>query len=231
MIDETDTQLSDAQPSGAPTGVETYLSQLTEIPVALPPNLMTLINYPAEARFVALNYFGSKATWHDGAASATFSYYAAYEPLINHPALYLYLMDKDLGHDDSEATHSLLCDRQDNKFYVGELSVVNKLLRSQFSYPLDEKTIAPYRRLLAPMSSVSEMQSAGMFEFLFGATPEKSEAGGEMTAWLDRYITDELTAKYEERLSGTDMGALVALSYIEAMRRRAPKEESGEMVN
>lgn len=208
--------------------VESYLGQLTEIPVALPPNLMTLINYPGRARFVAINYFGTKATWHDGIASSTFSYYAAYEPLINHPAMYLHLMDVDLGHDDTQATHALVCDRQDNKFYVGDLGVVRRLLTSQFPEQPDEETIAHYHSMFAALvspASVSDLQNAGMFEFLLGASREAGEAGREMIAWLDNYITEELVNKYKDMLAGNDIRAYIPLSYLESMMTRGAQDE------
>src|SRR5215207_4401817 len=106
---------------------------LKEIAVQPPPNLAELINYPGAARYVAFYYVGTNATWDDGLASATFSYFAVYSPMIEHPVLALHLLDADLGSDDGPPTHALVCDREGGKFLVGRYDDALRLVHGQFS--------------------------------------------------------------------------------------------------
>jgi hypothetical protein len=68
--------------------------------VPMPAMLPSLVGHNGISRFFSLYYYGSKAVWDTGWESSTFPYYAGYAPLINHPVVGIYLLDKDLGSDD-----------------------------------------------------------------------------------------------------------------------------------
>jgi hypothetical protein len=74
------------------------------------------------------------------------------------------------------------------------------------------------------------MRELGMFEFLFGPSPDQREIGGELVAWLDRFITPELLRRYQEMWDGGDLEAMHVLlrftrRYEEARRRAKGGEE------
>src|SRR4051812_12041393 len=100
------------------------------LPAPLPPMLSSLAGHNGTTRFFALFYF-SKATWSDGWNSSTFSYRAAFEPLVSHPTIAFELFDKDLGSDDGPPVHAILCDRKDGLMYVGDYDEVMRFLREQ----------------------------------------------------------------------------------------------------
>src|SRR5690348_2811297 len=102
-----------------------------KLTVPMPPMLPDVVGVTSEHRFFRLNYEGSKAFWSDGRAGATFSYYAAYEPYVRHPAMAIHLHDVSLGHDDEPPTHSLLVDRHENAVYVGDYSDACRFLSAQ----------------------------------------------------------------------------------------------------
>ena len=190
----------------------------TEIPVALPPVLMRLIRYPGDARFVALFYVGAKATWADGLASATFSYYSAFQPLKDHPAVDIHLRDKDLGTDDTPPTHALLCDRQERKMFVGEIDEVLDFLSAQAGGQRDEEAAARYEELFAEPTNMEEMHARGMFEFIGRPSPDAQAETEQLLRWLDGYITEDLIKRHLKMLEEHDLSALLPLEYI---RRRA----------
>ncbi|MEG4397416.1 hypothetical protein [Microcoleus sp. BROC3] len=67
-----------------------------ELPVAMPPMLPGMVGVN-NTQYFALYYQGSKATWSNGRAMATFSYYAVYAPLIEHITLAIHLESYNLG--------------------------------------------------------------------------------------------------------------------------------------
>lgn len=94
-----------------------------ELPVPMPPMLPGMVG-ATNTHYFALYYQGSKATWNNGRGMATFSYYACYEPLIEHIALVIHLERYNLGCDDVLPEHAILCDSVRNKMYVDRKSVV-----------------------------------------------------------------------------------------------------------
>jgi len=89
-----------------------------ELPVAVPPMLPEMVGV-SDSQYFALYYQGSKATWSNGRATATFSYYAVYAPLIEHITLAIHLEPYNLGSDDELPEHAILCDCVHRKMYVG----------------------------------------------------------------------------------------------------------------
>lgn len=162
-----------------------------KLPVGLPPMLLEMAGYNGNARFVAFNYYGSKATWHDGRGAATFSYFSVYSPFIDHPVIALTLRgaNADLGSDDSEPTHSLVFDRQDNSIYLGRGSEVSRFLNSQHP-PVEAVELTAEMleeiesQIVAEMSDVSKWQFRGMFELFAPAENRRAETES-LTKWLN----------------------------------------------
>lgn len=162
-----------------------------EIPVGVPPMLLPMAGCNSKARFVALNYFGTKATWWDGRSSATFSYRAVYEPYVNHPAILFYVQERHrLGSDDNYPTHTLIFDRVNDKTYLAEYESAKKLLSAQHPplVPVN-LTESEFRELVekfeARFKTMGEMQSNGMFEF-FPSVHSRSRETEALTNWLNR---------------------------------------------
>jgi hypothetical protein len=203
----------------------------TPLPVPLPPMLSALVGHNGTSRFFALCYAGTKATWLTGWTSSTFSYFAAYQPLVEHPAVAVHLFGKDLGSDDGPPTHALLCDRQEARMYAGGYDEVMRFLRAHNPAPPapTDKELAATGRHFGRMTP-AEMRELGMFEFLFGPSAEQREIGGELVAWLDRFVTPELLRRYQEMWDGGDLEAMHVLlrftrRYEEARRRAKGGEE------
>lgn len=203
------------------------IEEFTEIPVLLPPILMKMIGYLNNARYVALYYYGSKATWDDGLSLATFSYYSVYEPLKSHPVMAVHLFEAHLGSDDEYPTHALLCDREGRKFYVGGYDQVLTFLRQQHPEKLTEEYLAEYRAVVereAP-ATVREMRDIGMFEFLFAPDANAQRETATLRAWLDGQITEALVRKLADALAGGEMRAYEPLSYIKELCRKIIAEQ------
>lgn len=188
---------------------------------------MRLIRYPGDARFVALFYVGAKATWADGKASATFSYYSAFQPLRDHPAVDIHLRGKDLGTDDTPPTHALLCDRQERKMFVGEIDEMLDLLSAQAGELRGDEAATRYEELFADPANMSEMHARGMFEFIGHPTPDAQAETEQLLRWLDDYITEDLVKCYLKMLEEHDLSALLPLQYIRR-RAEAAKREKDE---
>ena len=193
--------------------------QIKELPIEVPPAILKLAGYKARARYIALYYYGTKATWDDGAASASFSYYAAYQPLINHPAVAIHLKDMHLGSDDCYPSHALVCDTQANKLLAGPFDAVQELLRSQHAGVNREELATQYVNIFSNPETIGDMQQLGMFEFILGAHPDQAKQTAELLDFLDRYITVELVEAYEQLLKTHDHSAYQAFAYFKARTR------------
>lgn len=200
------------------------LNDLTAIPVSLPPMLAEMAGFDRiTSRYIAISYCGSKATWTDGRSSATFSFYTVYEPLINHMALACYLWKYHLGSDDEYPTHSLLCDRVENKLYIGQVKAVDEILNSQHppAKPMSQSDWEQAKKLIEAMPSPSfeDLRQMGMFE-MFGKTSEKQQQQkAELTRWLDAQITD-LRALIARYVAAAKEGDYNAVCILRALRRR-----------
>ncbi len=199
-----------------------------KLTVPMPPMLPDVVGVTSDHRFFRLNYEGSKPYWSDGRAGSTFSYYAAYDPYVNHLALSIHLLDVSLGHDDEPPTHSLLVDRQEAAVYVGAYNEVRHFLQSQHPprRPPTPEEIEEMNRYLAEMERLSfdQLRERGMFEFLLGPKPSQQDRCAEMIVWLDEFITDDLIQSY---MAAAEAGRVEAYYYLD--RYRLMIERSSEI--
>jgi len=191
------------------------------LPPPMPPMLPDVVGVSSNGRFFSLSYEGSKPFWSDGRAGATFSYFAAYEPFVDHLAVAINLFDVCLGHDDEPPSHALLIDRANAAVYAGEYGEVSRFLRRQHPprRPPTPDEIEEANKQLAGLErmNLDQLREMGMFEFVLGPKPEQQDRCAEMVAWLDQYITEELIRSY---VAAAEAGRFEAFHYLSRFRQR-----------
>lgn len=205
------------------------LESLRKLPVPMPPMLPEIIGLTSDSRYFSLSYEGAKAWWTDGRAGHTFSYYAAYQPFIEHLAIAIHLFEADLGSDDGPPTHTLLVDRRAAEVYVGDYDEVRRWLKKQHPPhpPLMPAEIEKAGRQRAVMeeANLDDLRELGMFEFMLGATERQKDKCWAMVAWLDDFITEDLLKAY---LAASEAGNIEARFHLLQLQRRiAAHQQTG----
>ena len=198
-----------------------------ELPVPMPPMLPTMIGV-SNTQYFAIYYWGSKATWNNGRGLGTFSYYAAYAPLIEHIALAIQLEPFHFGSDDELPEDAILCDCVQQKMYVGEYQEIDKFLRQQHSQE-PQHTLSP-QELEAAMQaienlSVEEMQRMGMFEMFGRTNAQARQETTEMVQWLDSYITEDLIQHYVYLANRGNYTAIRTMDTLKLRIAKAQKQQ------
>jgi len=193
-------------------------THLIELPVPMPPMLPEMVGV-SDTQYFALYYQGSKATWSNGRAMATFSYYAVYAPLIEHITLAIHLEPYNLGSDDELPEHAILCDCVHHKMYVGAYKEIDYFLLQQ--HPKESPTLSQQEfeaavKALEDMS-FEQMQKLGMFEMFGNTNPQARQQTVELVQWLDREITEELIQRCIQLANRGNYKAMMAL---ETLQRR-----------
>jgi hypothetical protein len=189
-----------------------------ELPVAMPPMLPEMVG-ASDTQYFALYYQGSKATWSNGRAMATFSYYAVYAPLIEHIALAIHLEPYNLGSDDEAPKHAILCDCVHNKMYVGAYKEIDYFLLQQHSEELSTLSQQEFEAAVKALEDMSfeQMQKLGMFEMFGNSNPQARQQTVELVQWLDQQITEELIQQY---IQLANRGNWTAMRALETLKRR-----------
>ncbi|MEG4007745.1 hypothetical protein QUA41_17810 [Microcoleus sp. Pol11C1] len=190
-------------------------TQFIELPVPMPPMLPSIIGI-SNTQYFALYYQGSKATWSNGRAMATFSYYTVYAPLIEHINLTIHLEPYNLGSDDEAPEHAILCDTVHYKMYVGAYQEIDYFLLQQHPHEPSQLTAQEFEEAVKGVESITleQMQKLGMFE-MFGNT--NPQARQQLVQWLDRQITEELIQQY---IQSANRGNGTAIMALETLQRR-----------
>lgn len=193
------------------------------IPVPLPPMLPLLVGVSTSSRYFGLYYMATNATWSDGRSIGTFSFYGVYEPLINHIALDIHLWNCDLGSDDSQATHALLCERTEEKMYVAGYGLVEEFLESLHPpLPKRQPTKEEWSEIKNAIAQKfwqerdSDWQKQAMFEFLGQSSPKMQQKRLELVHWLDCQITKNLLDRYIQEAKIGNFKAIHQLGLLEA---------------
>lgn len=194
--------------------------------VPLPPMLLQMAGVKGDSRFVSLFYAGSKATWSDGRGCATFPLFTVWQPYTQHLALAIHLFDYHLGSDDSEPTHTLVCDRQQQKVYIARWGEAERFLDSQHppQQPMTTQEWGQIKAQLAqhPPLDISQLQDLGMLELFMPPKPEHKERAVQLIQWLDQYIDQAVIRKCVEAAQAGDYRAVWAL---ETFRRRCQQHQ------
>lgn len=197
----------------------------TLLSVPLPPMLPKMIGVVGNSRYFSIAYWGSKATWSDGRGLGTFSYFGVYSPLIEHPALAIHLEVYNLGSDDLPPTHAILCDRLEQKMYVGNYAEVEKLLETQHP-PVPNLSPEELSQLQEQIAlnmadfNLEQFQRLGMFELLTGHNQQQKQELVELVQWLDQLVTEDLLQQYVE---AAENGNLTAILVMEKLLQRLQK--------
>jgi hypothetical protein len=189
-----------------------------ELPVPMPPMLPEMVGIN-NTQYFALYYQGSKATWSNGRAMATFSYYAAYAPLIEHITLAIHLEPYNLGSDDEAPEHAILCDCVHHKMYIGAYKQIDYFLLQQYSDELPQLTEQEFEAAVKALQdmTVEQMQKLGMFEMFGNTNPQARQQTVELVQWLDQQITEELIQRYVQL---ANRGNWTAISALETLQHR-----------
>ena len=189
-----------------------------ELPVPMPPMLPEMVGI-SNTQYFALYYQGSKATWSNGRAMGTFSYFACYEPLIEHIALAIHLEPYNLGSDDELPEHAILCDCTLNKMYVTSYQKIACFLLQQHFDELPKMTEQEFKDAVKALENMSleQMQALGMFEMFGNTNPQARQQTAELVEWLDQQITEELIQHY---IQLANRGNWTAMRALDTLKRR-----------
>lgn len=197
-------------------------SNFDSLTIPLPPMLTQMVGVVGDFRYFAIFYLGSKATWSDGRGLGTFSYYAVYQPLIEHFTLALALSAYHLGSDDDFPSHAIVCDRCEGKMYVGNYVDVENFLDSQ--HPplrlLSPEEVEKEREVMAQELAnfdIERFQKLGMFEFVAGHNSQQRQDLIELVQWLDTRVTQDLLLQYIELAK---QGNWLAISMLKQLQER-----------
>jgi len=189
-----------------------------ELPVPMPPMLPEMVGV-SDTQYFALYYQGSKPTWSNGRAMATFSYYAVYAPLTEHIVLAIYLEPYNLGSDDELPEHAILCDTVRHKMYVGAYKEIDYFLLQQ--HPKESPTLSQqkFEEAVKALENMSfeQMQKLGIFEMFGNTHPQARQQTIELVQWLDQQITEELIQQY---IQLANRGNYTALRTIDRLKLR-----------
>jgi hypothetical protein len=154
--------------------------------------------YYGSAAFVAF-YFsdvGDELAWLDSTGSSTVGgYWEAWQAFTLHPVMRAYLDPFDFGSSDRTATHWLLLDRQNRRFYVGVAGKVNALLTSKHRSPADilremtgtvndsliSRQITQLNKAIDEWDAKAELQKNGV-----SAMERQDYVMNAMIGWLNR---------------------------------------------
>jgi hypothetical protein len=189
-----------------------------ELPVPMPPMLPEMVG-ASDTQYFALYYQGSKATWSNGKAMATFSYYAVYAPLTEHITLAIYLEPYNLGSDDDAPEHAILCDTVHHKMYVGAYKEIDYFLLQQHPKELLTLSEQEFEAAVKGLEDMSfeQMQKLGMFEMFGNSNSQARLATAELVHWLDREITEE---SIQQCIQLANRGNWTAMMALETLQRR-----------
>lgn len=201
-------------------------TQFIELPVPMPPILPGMVGI-SHSQYFSMYYQGSKATWSNGRAMATFSYYAVYAPLIEHITLAIHLESYNLGSDDELPEHVILCDTVRHKMYVGGYKEIDYFLLQQHPHEQSQLTAQEFEEAVKALESMTleQMQRLGMFEMFGNTNPQACQETAELVHWLDQQITEELIQQYIQLASRGNWTAIMALDTLKLRISEAKKQQ------
>ncbi len=134
----------------------------TPIQTPLPPMLIEMADVTSDSQFLGFFYQGSKATWTDGRACATFNFHQVWHPFASHSAISIPLAilrlncpDAHFGHDDGQATYMVVADLVANALYIAPWEAGHHFLNQQHppTPPLSQEELDISRALMLEIMS------------------------------------------------------------------------------
>jgi hypothetical protein len=172
------------------------LEQFTQIPIPMPPMLPEALGYEGDARYFSLHYAASEAWFSDGQRGYDTSW-RVYSVLVDHFAIQIYLWDYNLGSDDDYEQHRLVCDRLEQKMYVGDSSAVVRFLQQQhLPVPKLELTQEQLQQFHHEIAKMLAKQPPIPTEYIEAQMARETELLQQMQVWLDHYINEALVKQY-----------------------------------
>jgi hypothetical protein len=183
---------------------------ITETGVKLPLSFTDITGMTVNPYSCSIWYQGNKPFWTNGLTGATFSFYAAYLPLISHPVLALHLEGRDLGTDDTPGDSALLID-SNRMIHVGDAAEISRLVEAQHPRMNPETITAEELELIRLNMPEIELEKLGMFEIFCGISPQQQQLRDNLVAELDAQITDRVIDFYLNKPQYTQLRHLKAV--------------------
>lgn len=196
--------------------------------VPVPPMLEDAMGYPRQARWWAMYYAATEASWTDGQTSHCGQSWAAYSTFMNHPAVAIYtradLMGGadapdgsrqwlDFGSDDTQPTHYMLIDSIERRAYVMRAADCETFLRLQW---IDPK--APPAPPLRLTDDDMQLVRESFQEVMARVTPAEIAARVArenacvvaMRSWLDRSPQGQAANRFMRQLLEEDLNTYLS---------------------
>ena len=163
-----------------------------ELAVPLPPMLLELAGVGKEHRFAFLYYWYGKPTWSDGESCTGFPLYSVWQPYIGHEAMQRQLAAYDLGTDNEEPSHALLCDRSKEKVYIAPFGSAIAFQGNQ--QPKTQVVAVRHWQAMKAQAfaytrvTFERMKTVGMLEMCLPPEPEHMQQAIALVDWLDDYV-------------------------------------------
>jgi hypothetical protein len=165
-------------------------SNLTALNVPVPPMLAKAMGYTGQARFVSFHWtpYGDETDYSDGRVQATGNW-QAFLAFIHHPAVSTHLKHYGLGSSDSEATHALILDQEQQALFVAPVREAEKFLSEQ--WPKEP-----------PIRMSQEEYSALVMKALKNVKPSKDVSSKEIQGRIDQQqaLVEELQLWLDKQL-------------------------------
>ncbi len=184
----------------------------------MPPILLEMAGVSVESRYIGMYYQSTNPIWTDGRTLRTFSFYACWNPLIQHPAISFPLrmainldstrQDSDdeydepgLGSDDCSPTHLIVCDRVEQTMAIAAWKSGHQFLKAQHpprppatpeEIEAERKAVLALMKTLDWKPTVEEMNQRGMFEMFSQPDAKLIHQRDEIIAFLDRHLDPEI---------------------------------------
>ena len=196
---------------------------LTPLTAPVPPRTEGALGYDGDARYVAFYWqpAGDEVMYDDGQVSADGDWWAWID-FVNHPAVYHHLLwpcpqchgvgttnqlenetctvcdgagrlPLNLGNSDEEATHWLILDRQERKFYVAPIATARRFLQEQWPPPPEltpEEQASIFEAFQEAVAKLNREWQPPSDEELQAILEESMQACAEMKAWLDGQVEE-----------------------------------------
>jgi hypothetical protein len=168
----------------------TASTDLTALNVPVPPMLAKVMGYRGEARFVSFQWtpYGDEADYYDGRGSGTGDW-QGFLTFIHHPAVSPQLKGYDLGSSDSEATHALILDQEQQILFIAPARDAEKFLQKQWpkASPVRMSKEEDNALVMTALKNLTYARDVSMDE-IQRRMKEQHALIKEMEQWIDKQL-------------------------------------------